>query len=135
MSGLLWGPEIHSWGKEDVWHHMNIEHRMGFSRRDGGLVSPKMGVAASYRCPSPDLKDATAAYGFKHPCRSHLLGSMCCTKTLASLFYGKRAETVSRPYPAHGSMACSKGSRSPLTQHGTVSSPPYSLTQMLRLKT
>ena len=45
-------------------------------------VSPKMDVAASYRSPAPGLKDAIAAHGSKHPCRSHLLGSVGCTKTL-----------------------------------------------------
>lgn len=63
MSGLLWAPERHSWGKEDVWHHMNSEHRMGFSQRESGLVSPMMGIAASYGSLFPSLKDAAAAHG------------------------------------------------------------------------
>lgn len=55
-----------------------------------------MSITDSYRSLSPDLKDAMAAHGSEHPCRSHLLGSMCFTKTLAPLFFSKRAETI--PY-------------------------------------
>lgn len=56
------------------------------------LVFIKMGITASYRSLSADLKDAMAAHGSEHPCRSHFLGSMFALRP--SLFFSKRAETV-----------------------------------------
>lgn len=58
---------------------MNSEHRMVFSQRESGLVSPTMGIAASYGSPFPNLKDAVAAHGSKPA----LAGAVCLAPCVA----------------------------------------------------
>lgn len=134
MSGLLWAPEtLLREGRCLTSYEQRTQDGIFPKREWSGLSND--GYRCQLRVPLPQLEGCSGSPWLQAcPCRSCLFGSMCCTKTLASLLYGKRAETVPWPHPAHGSVACSKRSRWPLTKHGTMSSPPYILTQMLRLK-